>query len=121
MPAKHGTSRKFGILLLILAFPAASPATAATRDPTSLAESPGASAIAAEARALVNAELLADVEAVAPGRAFHVGVRLRMRRGWHIYWKRPGDAGLGTAVELKVPKGFAAGPIRWKSGSWTWG
>ena len=36
-----------------------------------------------------------------------------MRRGWHIYWKRPGDAGLGTAVELKVPKGFAAGPIRW--------
>jgi len=54
----------------------------------------------------VKAELLADVTAVQPGMTFDVGVRLTMEEGWHVYWQNPGDAGLPTKVEWKVPPGF---------------
>ena len=61
----------------------------------------------------VRAELLADVEAIQPGRTFHLGVRLHVKPGWHVYWKDPGDAGLATSVEFALPKGFRAGELRW--------
>jgi DsbC/DsbD-like thiol-disulfide interchange protein len=61
----------------------------------------------------VRAELLADVEAIQPGKPFHLGVLLRMAPGWHVYWKYPGDAGIATRVAFRLPKGFRAGPLRW--------
>ena len=67
----------------------------------------------ARARPQVAAELLADVEAVQPGKAFTVGVLFRMLPGWHIYWKNPGDSGLPTSVRFGVAKGFQVGPLRW--------
>ncbi|MCS6803577.1 MAG: protein-disulfide reductase DsbD family protein [Acidobacteriota bacterium] len=61
----------------------------------------------------VQAELLADVAAIQPGKSFTVGVLLRMKPGWHVYWKNPGDSGLPTLVEFKVPQGFVLGPLQW--------
>lgn len=55
------------------------------------------------------ATLVSDVDAVAPGEEFHVGLRLRMAPGWHTYWKNPGDAGVAPELKLNV----AAGPISW--------
>ena len=61
----------------------------------------------------VEARLLADVEQVAPGEPFTVGVLFRVQPGWHIYWKNPGDAGLATEVRLELPEGFGVGPLQW--------
>lgn len=65
------------------------------------------------ARSHVRASLLAEADAVRPGRPVLVGIRLEMEEGWHTYWKNPGDSGLATRVRWQLPEGFAAGEIRW--------
>jgi DsbC/DsbD-like thiol-disulfide interchange protein len=61
-------------------------------------------AIAAQVpKDLVKAELLADVSAVKPGEEFTLGVLLKIKPNWHVYWKYPGDAGLATTVKWKLP------------------
>lgn len=62
---------------------------------------------------LVRAELLADVEALAPGRPFHLAVRLAIKDGWHVNWLNPGDAGLAPGIEWRVPKGFKTTVLCW--------
>ncbi len=66
-----------------------------------------------KADALVRAQLLADTAAVQPGQPLLLGVRLEIAPGWHVYWKNPGDAGVATQVELDLPPGFSAGPVRY--------
>jgi len=61
----------------------------------------------------VQARLLADVAAVAPGEPFRLGVELRMAEGWHTYWAFSGDAGMPTQVEWDLPEGFEAGVLQW--------
>jgi len=57
--------------------------------------------------------LLAETDAVRPGRPLHLAVRLQMEPGWHTYWRNPGDAGLPTRVRWTLPSGFEAGEVRW--------
>jgi thiol:disulfide interchange protein/DsbC/DsbD-like thiol-disulfide interchange protein len=66
-----------------------------------------------QGRELVKAELLADTNAVVPGKPFTVGLLLRMAPGWHTYWKFPGDAGIPTELKWKFPPGWKAGEIQW--------
>jgi thiol:disulfide interchange protein/DsbC/DsbD-like thiol-disulfide interchange protein len=66
-----------------------------------------------EGKQLVKAELLADANAVVPGKAFTVGLLLRMAPGWHTYWKFSGDAGLPTELKWKLPAGWKMGEIQW--------
>ena len=61
----------------------------------------------------VEASLISERASVAPGVPFHVGIRMKIRRGWHIYWKNPGDSGLPPRITWTLPKGFVAGPIEW--------
>jgi DsbC/DsbD-like thiol-disulfide interchange protein len=61
----------------------------------------------------VAAALVAETNAVQPGRPLWVGVRLRMEPGWHTYWHNPGDSGLPTRVRWTLPPGFVAGEPRW--------
>jgi len=61
----------------------------------------------------VEATLVADVRSVHAGETFHAGVLLRMRPGWHVFWKDPGEAGLPTLVDLRVPADFGLGTLRW--------
>jgi len=66
-----------------------------------------------QGKELVKAELLADTDAVVPGKPFTVGLLLRMAPGWHTYWKFPGDAGLPTEIKWNLPAGWKAGEIQW--------
>lgn len=66
-----------------------------------------------EGRELVQASLLADVGAVVPGKPFTVGVLLRMVPHWHTYWKFPGDAGIPSEMNWKLPAGWKVGEIQW--------
>ena len=61
----------------------------------------------------VVAELVADVASVVPGQAFRIGLALQHDDDWHTYWRVPGDSGLPTQFELRMPDGFEAGPIQW--------
>src|SRR5882672_12861065 len=66
-----------------------------------------------QGKQLVRAELLADTNAVVPGKPFTVGLLLRMAPGWHTYWKFPGDAGIPTELKWKLPPGWKVGEIQW--------
>ncbi|HYO77867.1 MAG TPA: protein-disulfide reductase DsbD domain-containing protein [Thermoanaerobaculia bacterium] len=61
----------------------------------------------------VQAELLLEKRSVAPGESFDVALRMRMKEGWHTYWKHPGDSGEATELSWKLPPGFTAGDIQW--------
>src|SRR5437016_11815646 len=62
---------------------------------------------------LVKAELLADTNAIVPGKPFTIGLLLRMAPGWHTYWKFSGDAGLPTEIKWKLPPDWKVGEIQW--------
>lgn len=62
---------------------------------------------------LVRAQLVADVDAFAPGKPFRLAVRLEIKEGWHVNWLNPGDAGLAPGVEWRVPKVFKTTVMCW--------
>ncbi|HEX2764525.1 MAG TPA: protein-disulfide reductase DsbD domain-containing protein [Allosphingosinicella sp.] len=56
--------------------------------------------------------LLPETTTVAAGGTVTVALVMTPQRGWHGYWQNPGDAGVGTRIAWALPKGMAAGPIR---------
>lgn len=66
-----------------------------------------------DTRNLVHAKLISSRDAVVPGQTFDVGVMLTMKPHWHTYWRNPGEAGMATLIDWKLPEGFSAGEIRW--------
>jgi thiol:disulfide interchange protein DsbD len=66
-----------------------------------------------QGKELVKADLLADTNAIVPGKSFTVGLLLRMAPGWHTYWAFSGDAGLPTELKWKLPSGWKVGEIQW--------
>ena len=57
-----------------------------------------------------------------PGKPLQTAIRLVIDPGWHTYWINPGEGGMPTSVEWKLPPGWTAGnlshplPIRMKTG-----
>ena len=74
-----------------------------------LAFAPHAFSQSYQGKQLVRTELLADTNAIVPGKPFTVGLLLRMAPGWHTYWKFSGDAGLPTELKWKLPPGWKIG------------
>jgi thiol:disulfide interchange protein DsbD len=42
-----------------------------------------------------------------------IGVLFQIEKGWHLYWKNPGDSGLPPSVKWLLPPGFKAGDLQW--------
>lgn len=61
----------------------------------------------------VDVELVADAAAVAPGATFRLGVRFVPEKGWHVYWRNPGDSGEPPRIEWALPEGLTAGALEW--------
>ncbi|HKQ18104.1 MAG TPA: protein-disulfide reductase DsbD domain-containing protein [Candidatus Eisenbacteria bacterium] len=61
----------------------------------------------------IDVALLSESASIQPGRPFRIGLHMKMKDGWHTYWKHPGDAGLPLRIEWTLPPGFTAGPIEW--------
>jgi len=57
--------------------------------------------------------LVLGAEAARPGDTVLAGVHLHMNKGWHTYWKNPGQSGLPTTIEWELPPGVTADPIQW--------
>jgi thiol:disulfide interchange protein DsbD len=73
---------------------------------------------------LAQARLVAEKAALVPGDGNWIALHLRMRDGWHVYWKNPGDSGLPprlvwqpsagarvSEIEWPAPERFVAGPL----------
>jgi thiol:disulfide interchange protein DsbD len=61
---------------------------------------------------LVKVELLADTNAIQPGKPFTLGVMMKIEPGWHTYWKNPGDSGAPTKITFTAPQGFKVDAIQ---------
>jgi len=62
----------------------------------------------------VRAELLVQApEGVVAGKPLTLGLRIQHQPHWHTYWKNPGDSGLPTQLQWKLPPGVSAGEIEW--------
>lgn len=61
----------------------------------------------------VSARLIALQDSIVPGSPTKIGVLFTIQRGWHIYWRDSGEAGLPTKIELEYPVGIKQGPWQW--------
>lgn len=66
-----------------------------------------------ESDELVQAELLADHDAIAPGQEMRLAVALTIEKDWGVYYRNAGSTGLPTEFEITAPDGFAIGEVRW--------
>ncbi|MCB8874658.1 protein-disulfide reductase DsbD family protein [Acidisoma silvae] len=57
--------------------------------------------------------VVSDVDSVAPGTPFHIGLLFGLGQHWHIYWTNPGDAGAAPTAAVTLPEGGKAGDIQW--------
>ncbi|HEX2762103.1 MAG TPA: protein-disulfide reductase DsbD domain-containing protein [Rhizomicrobium sp.] len=72
-----------------------------------------APAFAQDAEPKVQARLVAEHKAVAPGGSTTIALEELITPKWHTYWKNPGDAGAPTAIEWTLPPGWKADAIQW--------
>jgi len=61
----------------------------------------------------VEASLISARASVRPGESFPAGLKLKLKDGWHVYWRNPGDAGLSPALAWQLPAGWSAAPLDW--------
>lgn len=60
-----------------------------------------------------HSELDLSVVAVEPGVSCTVLARIKLDSGWHCYWVNPGDSGMPTTFDIKVPKGYKVEEPSW--------
>jgi thiol:disulfide interchange protein len=56
---------------------------------------------------------LAPQGAAVPGSTIYVALRQKLDKGWHTYWRNPGDSGEATRIKWTLPSGWSAGDIVW--------
>jgi DsbC/DsbD-like thiol-disulfide interchange protein/cytochrome c biogenesis protein CcdA len=61
----------------------------------------------------MSVRLVPEASTPAPGSKVTLALVMSPRPGWHGYWQNPGDAGVGARIAWRLPKGAAAGPIRY--------
>src|SRR6516225_3231840 len=66
-----------------------------------------AQAAAADGRH-VTASLVAETQNIVAGRPLRLALRQRIESGWHTYWSNPGESGLPTTIDWRLPQGFRA-------------
>ncbi len=62
---------------------------------------------------LVEARLIAQVNAIAPGETVYVGVHFEIAPEWHLYWKNNGDTGAPLSVTISGPESVEIGELLW--------
>ncbi len=56
----------------------------------------------------ITARLIAQSDTVAPGGDDYVAIDYTPTKGWHTYWKNPGDTGLAPKITWDLPDGMTA-------------
>jgi thiol:disulfide interchange protein DsbD len=68
---------------------------------------------AAEDGRHVTASLVAETQNVVAAQPLRLALRQQIESGWHTYWSNPGESGLPTTIDWRLPRGFEASPIVW--------
>ncbi len=55
---------------------------------------------------MVTVEVIPLTHEVLAGESFEIAAVFSMKPEWHIYWDNPGEAGIPTSFEWKLPPGF---------------
>lgn len=71
------------------------------------------STAAAESPGKASARWLAASATVEPGQQIQTAIRLVHDAPWHTYWINPGESGIPTAVEWKLPPGWKSSGLLW--------
>ncbi|MBI1405224.1 MAG: thiol:disulfide interchange protein [Caulobacter sp.] len=61
----------------------------------------------------LEAELVARDLTIAPGSTAYLALRQKIDKGWHTYWRNPGDSGEPTRLDWTLPAGWSAGDFVW--------
>lgn len=96
--------RREGLLVLLLAAHGLPARAGAAADPVS--------SVPRATDHLVS-RLVAERTAAVPGHELRIGLLLEHAPHWHTYWINPGDSGLPTRLDLRLPEGVEAGAIEW--------
>ena len=46
------------------------------------------------------------------GKPIEIALKFEFEKGWHIYWKNPGDSGEATSVKWNLPIGWSVADLR---------
>ena len=57
--------------------------------------------------------LIRDHSDFVPGTSINIGLKVSMDKGWHTYWRNPGDSGGPIEIDWNLPKGFSISDIKW--------
>lgn len=61
----------------------------------------------------VTVELLTSHQEIDAGSDLDIAISFRVEKGWHTYWKNPGDAGAPISLTWQLPEGFTVSDISW--------
>ncbi len=64
-------------------------------------------------RNAIAARLMAETDRPAAGETVTLALVMKPDKGWHGYWKNPGDSGVETSIAWTLPAGAEAGPIQY--------
>jgi len=65
----------------------------------------------AQQKTLAEARLVVDSYSIPKDSIISIGVLVTLKDDWHIYWKNPGDSGIPTEIEFRLPHGIANSEI----------
>lgn len=65
----------------------------------------------------VSVTLVSETTAIEPGKPFRIGAEITLPEGWHVYYREPGDTGMPTSVDLKLPDGYQVVKVEWEQPS----
>lgn len=58
-------------------------------------------------------QLVAEETSLQPHHPIHVGFYFQMEKGWHLYWRNPGDSGEAPRIHWTLPPGWKADSLEW--------
>ena len=61
----------------------------------------------------IASQLVAETDTPAAGSTVTLAFVMTPDKGWHGYWKNPGDSGIETQVKWTAPAGVTAGPLQY--------
>ncbi len=63
------------------------------------------------AKQVSNSNLVAETEAIVPGKPFKVAIYISLNPGWHTYAENPGDIGKPLQINWTLPDGFTVSKL----------
>lgn len=70
------------------------------------------SPLSAQVSGRANVQLWLAQSEVQPGQSVAAAIRMVYEKDWHGYWVNPGESGMVTEVEWKLPTGWKASPLQ---------